>query len=344
MGNSTSTPQVTPTAQVTPQTQPTQTTDSVMTAVESTSVSEPLVQPVFQPTLPSVSQSSQTLQSSPTTVVKKQPAYVHPFIELINRSSSESEIINMLDIYLGKKLTGHNHNGDPMYDVVDQTLFIGPTLQVFAYAANNGKKSVVSWLMENFVPLQVSYDNNFCYYECLKWNHHEVADLLASHESFIPTMDILESLLSRGKYHLFRTCMNSPYLKDDLRTYRFTFMHYVDTNNFSAINNLLAKIKQRAFNPTVQITDVVYPNPKLPKVSPVGSPIETPVSPMDTTPIMEPVQMSGFSVMETTDTNEVTQPVSEIIVDITNNNTIETFESGLHQRNTFTPNDEEVQH
>ena len=198
----------------------------------------------------------------PQVSIKKKSDYVHPFIQMIDKYSSESEMINTLEAFCGKTQIGTDQNGQPIYEVIDQMEFFAPVLQVFSYCANNGKKSVVQWLMNNFVPLQVSYDNNFCYFECLKFNHHDIIDMIVSHESFIPSMEILENLISRNKYAHFRTCMASSHLRDDLSTYRFTFMHYIDNNQYNNVNNLFNLIKQRITNKTIEISDQIYPNPK----------------------------------------------------------------------------------
>ena len=201
------------------------------------------------------------------TIITKKSSYVHPFIDMITRNCSEAEMINTLQAFCGRIEVGTDSNNRLIYEAVDQTEFIGPVLQVFSYCANNGKKSVVEWLTKNFVPLQVSYDNNYCYFECLRWGHHDIADIIVMHESFCPDMQVLENLLSKNKYAHFKHCMASPYHRNDLYTYRFTFMHYVDTNEYAKIINLLQKIKQRLAGQTVEISDKIYPNPRFVKIS-----------------------------------------------------------------------------
>lgn len=258
--------------------------------------------------------------------VKKQPKWVHPFIEMVNRNCSEAEMINTLQAYCGRIEVGTDSNGNPIYETVDQTEFIAPILQVFSYCANNGKKSVVQWLLTNFVPLQVSYENNFCYFECLRWNHYEIADMLASHESFIPSMEVLENMLSSSKYAQFRKCMTSPYLRDDLFTYRFTFMHYIDNNQYSNVQSLLTKIKQRKAGQTVEITDKVYPNPRFAQVSQTA-PIE-PVTSTVEPPLEVPIEQSEPMVTEQTSQPETSSELQsdDVVVDPEESNV------GLHQR------------
>jgi hypothetical protein len=197
------------------------------------------------------------------TMLKKQQPYIHPFIDMINRNCSEVEIINTLQAFCGNIEVGRNSNDQPIYEVVDQNEFLAPVLQVFSYCANNGKKSVVQWLVTNYVPLPVSHDSNYCYFECLRWNHYDIADMIVAHESFYPSMEVLENLISRGKYAQFRKCMASPHLRDDLQTYQYTFMHYIDHNQYTNVGDLLRKIKQRISNQNVQINDQVHLNPRL---------------------------------------------------------------------------------
>lgn len=185
------------------------------------------------------------------------PKYVHPFIQLINNNANESEMVNTLQIYCGSTEIGQDEEGKPIYESVDQTMFIAPALQLFSYCATNNKIRVVKWLLDNFVPLQVSYEKNFCYFECVKFHYYDIADLIAQHESFDPTMVALDNLISRNKYDIFKKCMSSPYLTGLMNKYRYTFMRYVDKQQYSKINDLLGKIKQAG---NVEGSEVVISN------------------------------------------------------------------------------------
>jgi len=206
-------------------------------------------------------------QVNKPTCTKRSNPYVHPFIVLINTKAPENEIINTLNAFMGPIKAAIDKDGRQLYESVDQLEFLGPVLQLFSHAVNNRYKVVVMWLMNNFVPLQVSYDNNYCYFEALKWGHVDMADLIATHESFYPSLHVLENVLSRGKYDLFKKCMTSPYLRDEMHAYRYTFMYYVDINDHTAINKLLGTIKQKSIDPTTSIDDPIYPNPKLNSIS-----------------------------------------------------------------------------
>ncbi|XWV24688.1 hypothetical protein QJ856_gp1095 [Tupanvirus deep ocean] len=263
---------------------------------------------------PSVSEFGTSPPAQPVVpkVVRPRTPYVHPFIEMINRNCSESEMINTLQAYCGRSEVGKDQFGRPIYEAVDQTEFIGPVLQVFSYCANNGKKTVVQWLLDNFVPLQVSYENNYCYFECLQWKHYEIADMLVGHESFVPSMEVLESLLSRSKYAQFRKCMTSPLLpRGDLDTYRFTFMHYIDSNQFLNVSNLFKKIKQRSSGQQVPIDDQIYPNPRLAALKATAPLVPTPAEPVVPVPVESVVSEPVESVVsEPVTTTEQPQEVS----------------------------------
>lgn len=249
----------------------------------------------------------------PTPIITRKPkVFIHPLIEMINRNCPDAEMIRTLDTFVGKIQVGTDPQGNPIYETVDQMQFIAPVMEVFSYCANNGRKSVVQWLFDNFIPLNVSYDNNFCYFESLRWNHTDITDMIVQHESFYPSMEVLENLISRNKYNLLKKCMTSPHLRGDLQTYRFTFMYYVDNDQFSMVNELLRKIKQRSTDNKIEINDTVYPNPRFAKkTEPV---IETvaPVAPIAAENKQEiildslPAQISELSISAP----EISQPVT----------------------------------
>ena len=222
-------------------------------------VSVPTPLPVSVPTpLPIPQINSLPRSTIPTN------KFVHPFIELINKKASEAEMISLMALYMGINTGGIDSNNQTYYYMTDQVEFIAPVLQVFSYATCNGKEQVTKWLMDNFIPLDVSYDNNFCYFESIRWGHSKMADLIATHESFIPTTVVLENLSFRQKYDIFRLCMSSPRISGLCRDYRFTFIHYIDTadNSNMYIYNLIQSIKQKEMNPSIEISDQIYPDPK----------------------------------------------------------------------------------
>lgn len=193
----------------------------------------------------------------------KSIGYRHPLFTLIDRNATELEFITTLDSFCGTRQTGSTTNGDPVYEMVDQVELIAPVLQVFSYCASYGKKEVVSWILENFVPLQVSYDNNFCYHECRRWGQHEIAQLISMHESFEPTMKIIHDLLERECFVQFRKCVVNSQAPPNVFLYRFTFLHYLDNSNYEAICNLFNRLVQIDEGAEIEIPDEIRLHPKL---------------------------------------------------------------------------------
>ncbi len=244
------------------QTQENTAVENSTTSVEN-STSHVEVPPVSMPTSQTPVVSVTTMPPVIPKLPVKKTAYVHPLIEMINKHPSEAEMINTLQAFCGRTEIGCDANGNPVYESVDQLEFFGPVMAIFSYCATNNKKSVVEWLCSNYVPLQVSYDNNYIFFECLRWNQHNIVEIIVNHESFNPTMEVLKNLLSRSKHQQFKKCMSSPYLRGDLQTYRFTFMYYVDQNQHNNLVELLKKIEDRMSNENVEINDEIHPNPRL---------------------------------------------------------------------------------
>lgn len=193
----------------------------------------------------------------------EQQKFIHPFIDMINKNCSPAEMINILQAFCGNIQVGKDDKGNTIFETVDQTEFLTAVLQVFCHCATYGKKSVVEWLMKEYIPLQVSYDNNYCYFECLKWDQYDIADMLVEHESFVPSMEVLENLLFRQKYEKFKKCMDSPNLPEEVRIYRFTLMHYIDEHQYYNARHLFYSIQKRMKGEKIHIEDWIYPNQKL---------------------------------------------------------------------------------
>lgn len=181
--------------------------------------------------------------------------YVHPLIEMLNNSYPENKMIEILQSFCGCNSTETDQNGNMIYETVDQTEFTAPILQVFAHCVGYGKKSVIDWIVSNFVPLQVSYDNNYCYYESIKWKHHEIADIIINHESFDPSIEILESFLVNGEYAHFKKCMQNPNLNDCIKQYECTLVYYINNAYYKNAIYLLTKLKERISGVNVEIND-----------------------------------------------------------------------------------------
>ncbi|AVG46396.1 hypothetical protein [Acanthamoeba polyphaga mimivirus] len=165
--------------------------------------------------------------------------YIHPLINLINPSTSENEIISTVISYCGIQQISENE-----YDIVDQFELIAPMTQLFCHCACYGKRQVVEWIMNNYVPLNVSYSDNFSYYECLKYGHTDIAELIVKHESFNPDVTVLINLLDRKKSELFIHCMNNSNLDVVLSTIKTSLIENIKLNRFDEIKTFLKKYSE----------------------------------------------------------------------------------------------------
>lgn len=107
---------------------------------------------------------------------------ISPLLEYVAKHALESDIIAMLaEFCLSKE----------QFESFDQYLIIGPVMILFHRCVLENKSQVVSWLMENYYPLQVSYDNNVCYFHAKHKELHEITKAITEHHSFVPTKSML---------------------------------------------------------------------------------------------------------------------------------------------------------
>ena len=280
--------------------------------------------------------------------IKKLPPYVHPFITMINEKRSEGEMINTLQAFCGGIEIGTDDNGNSIYEMVDQVEFIAPVLEVFSYCANNEKKQLFNGSVKILYHCKLVMTIIFVILNVSSGNITILQILLWHTKALIRTMEVLENLLERNKYAQFKHCMKSPFLLDEMNTYKFTFVHYIDNDQFSNVSNLLRKIKQRLSNKSISITDKIYPNPKLaklqsqniaqvePVVQPIVEPVVQPIIEPVVQPIIEPVVQpveAELSVPVNIDTTMTADtPIINITIDetiVSNNNIVadETFDN-----------------
>nr|AEX62563.1 hypothetical protein mv_L358 [Moumouvirus Monve] len=166
-------------------------------------------------------------------------SYIHPLINLITVNTSDDDIINTLDAYCGIQKIGDN-----LYDIPDQYEVFGPVTQLFCHCACYGRRKVVEWIMNNYVPLDVSYSDNFCYFECLRYGHKSIAAMLVQHESFNGSIDVLLDLLNRQEYNLFNNCISrNNNLDQDLKNITPALVHLVNTGNIQKVKSTLLEYK-----------------------------------------------------------------------------------------------------
>ncbi|AEQ60751.1 hypothetical protein [Acanthamoeba polyphaga mimivirus] len=183
-----------------------------------------------------------TANDNAQSIINKK--YVHPVIDLINSNQSENEIIEVLKSFVGTNVVGTNENGQTIYDCVDQVELFGPAMQVFCHCACYGKKDVTDWILKNYVPLQVSYGDNFTFFETQKFKHFDISDMLVKHESFVPSYEVMQNLLSRSKYDLLEHCLNNPNLEKSHIDHYNLFIQYLSNKQYSNINELLVSLKK----------------------------------------------------------------------------------------------------
>lgn len=193
--------------------------------------------------------SCQSVETN-TNVSSSEP-YVNPLFELVKKGKSQQEIIDNLNAYCGThEIEGEN---EPMFEQVDQYEFIAPALQLFTHCACYGMKDVVQWFIDNYVPLQVSYDNNFCYFECLRYGHYDIIEMITRHESFEPSFSVMENMLQRSKHHLFMASFNNSNIPSEINDYHYTFRYLMDRSEYQRMRSLFNSLKERHLGNSVKI-------------------------------------------------------------------------------------------
>ena len=139
-------------------------------------------------------------------------AYVHPLIELTQNNSSEQDILDNLDLFCGKKLIDYDLAGQPIYEVVDQTLFIAQVTLIMDHAVQENHVNVFGWIIREFVPLDVSSSHNDLFFKAGQLGRKEMTDLLVNHESFHPTHRILQALISKSDFDGLKACLSKSRL------------------------------------------------------------------------------------------------------------------------------------
>jgi hypothetical protein len=115
----------------------------------------------------------------------------------INMNANQDVIIRTMDAFCG------SNNGT---EIVDQTIFASSMINILYEACKRNYFQVVQWICTNFVPIDVSHDNNICY--------------------SITTNDQIRKTLS--EHHSF--CVSAVTLKQDLNT-REKFINYLDSSS-----------------------------------------------------------------------------------------------------------------
>lgn len=186
-------------------------------------------------------------------------AYISPITQAIGKS--ETEIINTLEMFCGGTQIGVNANGEPMYDSVDQSEMYIPVMQLFSHCVIKNYVKAVEWIVQKFVLLQVSIDDNFCYHESIKNNNKEMTKLIISHPSFEPSIDILDSFIADELYEHFKTCINHPFIEREIFKYRYTLASYIDQEQYLQLCRLFGLLKLKISGKACVIPDEIKSRP-----------------------------------------------------------------------------------
>ena len=134
---------------------------------------------------------------------------ISPILEYAAKNSSQESIIKMLEEFC-----------IPTEDTfIDQYLIIAPIMILFHKCVINKRKKVIYWLMENYFPLQVSYDNNVCFFHAIHHGSPDIAIEITNHHSFVPTKSFLHSLI----FHYYEEKkifdQNNPHYNDSIKKF-----------------------------------------------------------------------------------------------------------------------------
>lgn len=187
-------------------------------------------------------------------IAKDYHIYSHPLIQVLQRTHTQEDVIDTLQAFVGNTEAGVNPDGSIVYDVVDQMDYFPQVMEVFAYACGYGHEKIVQWLLDNYVPLDVSYNENQCFIECIRMGHIHIAKMIMEHESFNPSVDVLIAVKNNDEY--LRTYLMKPNLDGDLKTYRYTLLNYLENKQYTEIESLLNNIKYE-----IKIDDVILDEP-----------------------------------------------------------------------------------
>jgi hypothetical protein len=90
----------------------------------------------------------------------------------INLNDPMHVIISTMNAFCG------NANGT---EIIDQTIFSSSMINILYESCKLNYINVVGWICANFVPIDVSYDNNACYNIAAS---NEIKVILSKHHSF----------------------------------------------------------------------------------------------------------------------------------------------------------------
>jgi hypothetical protein len=176
--------------------------------------------------------------------IQKQP-FVHPLFELLDRNPNEQDLIENMNAFCGPTFVGVSETGEPIYEIVDQLDSIYPMIKVLFYSVKNNYKDAVIWILKNYLPIQVSHSDNYLFKLAIHKNNMAIAELLLTHPSFEPSVQILKFLLENNYFELIRKCLDSPNLPKIIAFYKNTIINHLDNSNRENIRKVLNNIEER---------------------------------------------------------------------------------------------------
>ena len=174
-----------------------------------------------------------------------QEKFVHPLIELLNKYPNEQQLIENMNAFCGSTFLGMSEEtGEPVYEMVDQLDCMYPMLMILYYSVRNSYKNAVIWILENYLPIQVSHSDNDFFKVAIHKNNFEIAELLLNHPSFEPSIQVLKTSLANNRFDFIRKCLENPNLPKSIAFYKSTILNNLDAGNKEKINAILDKIQE----------------------------------------------------------------------------------------------------
>lgn len=188
---------------------------------------------------------------------------IHPLYELL-QDKSEPESIAILQTFCGTYEIGSDESGQMMYESVDQMQFFAPVMQYFSLYCGKGFNNAVKWIIDNFLPLNVSYNNNFCYFECISQEgviiNENIINMIVSHDSFGISIKILESFINNNKRYIAKDKLYTANVSKPLEPFRYTLLTYLNDNKISDFDNLVECLKKQIIHSHPVISKNIYDN------------------------------------------------------------------------------------
>jgi hypothetical protein len=186
-------------------------------------------------------ESNDTQQESNDT---QQERFVHPLFELLDKSPTEQELIENMNAFCGSTFIGFSaETGEPIYEMVDQLDCMYPMLMILAYSIRNNYKNVVIWILENYLPIQVSHSDNELFKLAVYRYKLDIAELLLNHPSFEPSTQVLEISLENNRFDFIRKCLENPNLPKIIAFYKSTIISNLDAGNKEKVRTILDNIE-----------------------------------------------------------------------------------------------------